>query len=286
MNSEEYLGEVLRVLRENFRSNDPTGGMPVATVAHLVRRAVGVSQMSAGFLKFKDALQVLETRGEIRTAFDSKGALAIWLPSSASPISPSRQPPRIWQSGSTFPRLRGQVWLAFVSESPPGRRFLHRSNGDVRVGLAEAPAPEEHWIEIEPIDAVAEKQETQQFLKEHEIEDPSVVQCLDSSRWYVDLPVALAKVNPAAASEWKRSRSSRVIAIVQNWCATNNIDRKLVLEHPRSDSTSALAPFADRGGLKQLLLAALQRMTAGQLLDLPIPPRYLVAVLRPELMDT
>ena len=76
---DEYLSEVYRVIRENFPSTDPTGGMTAAAAGYLVKLFVAPDQTQFGFLKFKDVLQQLEQQGLIRTGANSKDALSIWL---------------------------------------------------------------------------------------------------------------------------------------------------------------------------------------------------------------
>lgn len=53
MNTDEYLNQIHRIIRDNFRSTDPSGGMPVATIAYLAKQAIGSDHARFGFLKFR-----------------------------------------------------------------------------------------------------------------------------------------------------------------------------------------------------------------------------------------
>ncbi len=66
MNTDNYLSEVNRILRERFRP-DPDGFMAVAPLGYAVKRAIGHNQTAFGFEKFKDVLRELESRGLLKT---------------------------------------------------------------------------------------------------------------------------------------------------------------------------------------------------------------------------
>lgn len=124
MRQDEYCAEVYRVIRENFRANDVSGGMTAAAAAYVVQQALSVSHEAFGFERFKDVLAFIEKQGLIRTGPNAKQAFALWL--TESPATPTaalrvgnRPPP-------PFRRLRNPIWLAFVATSPGGRRFLNR----------------------------------------------------------------------------------------------------------------------------------------------------------------
>ena len=281
MNTQEYLDQVLQVIRERFRPTDSSGSMPVATVAYLVRQRLGVDHTPFGFAKFKDVLSDLESRNLIRTGSNTKQAFALWLVGSPTTVVPS--PGFVAAANTPFRPLRNQVWFAFISESPPGRRFLNRVSGEVRVGLQDAP--DAHWVEIIPIDASKEKEEASRFLSAHQLNSRlELQQSLSSEKWYVDLPAAIGTTEPQLASEWKRERSNRVVSLVEKWRSDNSVDEHLVYERqpPRSADRVELYPSS---GLRQCLLSAIQRMPTDKLLELDIPARLLTAVIRPELLD-
>ncbi len=280
MNGEEYLSEVYRIIRENFRSSDPSGGMAVASAAYLVKHVLGHDQTVFGFEKFKDVLQVLEKRELLQTGSDSKSAFAVWLTEKAAA---SAQP--IAQSIARFRPLRNQVWFAFVSATPAGGRFLNRKTGEVRIGVTDHPADDD-WVEITPIDSSAEREIALRFLKERGIEDQDIITCVSSERWYVEFPKALARNNPTLARDWKRERSQQVIEKVNAWCERHDVNKRLVFDEvPTSPSKGAVRNFeSPEKQLRQLLLAVVHRMPTDELLRLHLPAYQVVAVLRPELL--
>ena len=214
MNTQDYLSQVLETIRECFRPTDSGGSMPVATAAYLAKQKLRVDHTTFGFAKFKDVLKELEGRGLVRTGTNTKNAFAIWLPEGSAPAD--RPPKPVASVSRQFRPLRNQVWFAFVSESPAGRRFLNRVSGDVQVGLQEAPGSD--WVEIVPIDPSSEKEEAARFLVFHQLErSDEVHQALDSDKWYVDFPVELTKLNPQLAADWKRGRSTRIMDLIEKW---------------------------------------------------------------------
>jgi hypothetical protein len=282
MTSDEYLAEVLRILRQNFRSKDPSGGMTVAALAYLVKRSVQADQTNFGFAKFKDVLHELEARGELLTGKDSKGALSVWLADHAPTNAQQVASP----SAESLTRLTRPMWFAFVSEIPSGYRYIHRATGEIKIGLSNALDKSEGWVEIVPLDTSVELQNAKEFAESRTIKDPAVQAALESRRWYAEFPKALAALNHPLAAEWNRSRSNRVIDRAKSWAHEHEIDSKFIFE------SWLPAPFRgikhgrkpERSHLKSMLLTALGDLTTEELLNLQIPARQLVAALRPDLL--
>ncbi|MFN0055290.1 MAG: hypothetical protein ACKV0T_24355 [Planctomycetales bacterium] len=279
MNCEEYLAEVLRMIRENFRPNDSSGSMAVASAAYLVKQRIGVDHTVFGFAKFKEVLSELERRGLIRTGLNTKQAYAIWIGGTATHERSTDSIPM----RTPFRLLRNPVWFAFVSESPSGRRFLNRISGEVRVGLQEPL--EGDWVEITPVDPSSEREEATRFLLDHQLNDLTELQeAISSQKWYFDFPHSLAKNDPQFASEWKRQRSNRVVTQAEKWCSENRIPVDLVFKNERPRPTE-IGGARHSPQLREVLLSAIQRMTTERLLDLEIPARFVIAAIRPELLD-
>ena len=94
----------------------------------------------------------------------------------------------------------------------------------------------------------------------------------------------LSARSPALAVAWKRFRSQHVIKAVKNWCEQNAIHDHLVFDElPKPSPLSRQAATHDER-LKSLLLTAVARMSAEELMKLNLPASHLVAVLRPELL--
>lgn len=293
MNYEDYLSEVERIVSENFRPNDPSGGMTAARAGFLVRQVLGTTPEQVGLSKFREALDELARRNRIRVGPNSKDALAIWILDEAA-----------MESGDTggtgsagespapafLPRLRNSLWLAFVSESPAGKRYLHRQTGHIVVGR-DAPPSSEGWIEIPAVTPETEKAAAERFVRENNLEkDPRLQAALQSGTWYKDFPESLKQIDERLRRQWNRSRSQRVHAIVEPWRQSNNISSNLiyepVTEKQRSNQWQQESSRTDSAGeLHAMLLQAVGRMSVDELMELRIPARYLIAATRPDLLN-
>lgn len=283
VNVEDYLSGVQHLVREGFRTNDPSGGMPVAKVAFLAKRALGDHTVH-GFFKFKEVLQQLEERGLIKTGVDSKGAYAIWLLEPSATAEPKQALP---QNRERFRGLNSRVWFAFVSAIPAGHRFLNRRTGEVQLGASQQLEPADEWVEITVLDSESERAKARQFVNEKMSGDAEILAAVESPRWYVDFPGLLRERNPQLAAEWNRGRSNRVIEVARGWCERNHVDQSLVFERDYFKARTSAPSTSHAGGqqLKSLLLSALGSLTTEELLRLPIPARQLIAIMRPDLLD-
>lgn len=287
MNTAEYMANVARIIRECFQPDDPSGSMTVATAAFLVKQRLGTDHSSFGFAKFKDVLGELERQGSLRTGTNSKHAYAIWLAPEPGDVkalgTPSPSAVEGLSRRGPFRRLRSPVWFAFVSDSTANRsRFLHRETGEVRIGLESAPSAD--WIAITPIDNQAERAEAVHFVAlRHLSENEPLNQSLSVERWYAEFPKALANIDQHYASEWKRQRSARVLAHVESWCVQVGVNPALVFEN--DERWSIDRPDASRPeALRAVLLSAIGKMPTECLLELDIPPRLIIAAIRPDLL--
>lgn len=296
MTREEYLIELARLIRENFGPNNICGRLTAARIGYLARLQLKEEPRACGFGSLKEALLELERQGIIRTGDTPKKALAVWLVGAATvgphPTAPTNEPVAVQRaephtSTARFQRLRNPVWLAFVSRAPTGRRFMHKDTGQVMTGQGSAPQPAEKWAEIEPVDEDSDRADASAFIESESLLDKLTLEgVLASPNWFQEFHRLLREQDPFLASKWNRRRSNRVIAEVTQWCLANGIASHLVFETPvQSVSIPTPAPSAGKDQLKPLLLSAIHLMSTKELLSLPIPARYLVARLRPELLS-
>jgi len=279
VNPQQYLEEVLKVIKGTFRPNDSSGSMPVSTAAYLVKFRTGHDHTTFGFAKFKDVLAELERQGLVRTGTNSKHAYALWLTDAAGTSASPETPPL---QHAPYRPLRNPVWFAFVSESQQGRRFLNRITGEVRVGVQDAPGGD--WVEIVPISPAKEKEEANRFLSDNQLDSaPEPRRALSSARWYYEFPQALATIDQQLASRWKRQRSNRVLAEVEALRTRHHVEAERLFE-PERPRSYELAQQRQPAELRQILLNAVQHLSTEQLLDLQIPARLLIAAVRPDLL--
>jgi hypothetical protein len=288
MQTSNYVDDVYQVIKTNFRPNDPSGSMSVATVAYLAKLRLKLDYRTFGFAKFKDVLAELERQGLIRTGVNSKLSYAIWLTEAPSAATTATVAPATIQLTAPLPvarpfrPLRNPVWFAFVGEYPPGRRFLNRKTGELRVGISESPGTE--WAEITPVSPEQEKEEANKFLGDHQLNSPELQNALSSAKWFTDFPFALSAMSGSLASEWKRRRSIRIADIVRKWCFEHSVEPEVVFENePPREVVSTIEQTDD---VRAILLDALKQMTTEELLTLPIPARLIIGAARPELRQS
>ena len=174
MNAREYLSEAFRIISENFLPNDPDDSMTVASAAYLVKRTAG-DHTEYGFSKFKDVLAALAREGLLTTGKNSKEAFSLRL---AEGTVPSAKPFRF---SNRFRPLRNQVWFAFIASQPEGKRYLHRTTGEVRVRCSESPG--ESWVELHPISPDDERNNARHFLENNKVDDAAIQSAINESPW-------------------------------------------------------------------------------------------------------
>lgn len=285
MDQETYIEEVSRIITKNFHPNDVTGSMTAARAGSLVRQVLQTAPTEHGFSKFKDVLREVEKQGDIRVGSNSKQALAIWLSGVSTGTKPQSEQVARLSAGKPFRPLRNRLWLAFVVETPVGRRFLNKRTGDILLGQEKKPEPEDEWVEIVKVPDEEEKADAREFIETEGLQnDGHLTGSLDSEYWYSDFPAKLRNLRADLAAKWNRRRSVRIFERVETWREQNGIPSDMVYQSIRSPRDSWLR--VDGGAQRELravLLSALERMETTKLLDLRIPARCLLRALRPDL---
>ncbi len=280
MNQRAYVDQAKVALAENFRPNDPDGSMTAASAAYILKRLVGGFE-DAGFFKFKDLLAQMEADGFLTTGTNSKEAFSFRLssPSASSGVLAFR-PHR---------RLRSGVWYAFVKAEPIGERFFNADTGQVRTQGEETPG--DSWIEIPQIDPAKEKQRAEEFIEQNSPSLPGASDALNQSDWYIAFPELLKQHSVQLANNWKRERSTAVVATVEEWRKQHGIAEALIYEAQLAKATrlpsqtnAALRSSGERDPLRIALLNAIAKMSVDELLLVRMPASYLVDELRPDLM--
>ncbi|MEQ1814502.1 MAG: hypothetical protein ABL860_08655 [Candidatus Nitrotoga sp.] len=281
MTKSEYLNEVLSVIRKTFRSNDESGSMPVAAVAYLAKLHLGSDHTAFGFAKFKDVLQELEKQGMIRTGTNSKQAYSLWL--SSSSIEEKVEMPKDSDTFQ-FNKLRNQVWFAFIAELPLGNRYLNRVTGEVRVGIQDPLSGD--WLEIPKVPQSEQKTFAESFVESNALgENSEVKSALNSARWYSELPKVLSDIDPRILLEWKRARSRQIISYVERWRCDQRLNLGLVYEHGGIGGSRS-QQSAGQNELRRILLSAISQMSTEDLLDFRVPMRTMLAISRPDLLNS
>eukprot|EP00456_Euglypha_rotunda_P014054 TRINITY_DN1435_c1_g1_i9.p1 TRINITY_DN1435_c1_g1~~TRINITY_DN1435_c1_g1_i9.p1 ORF type:complete len:286 (+),score=44.84 TRINITY_DN1435_c1_g1_i9:83-940(+) len=280
----EYLTEVYRIIKENFRPSDPSGGMLVAPLAMIVHRAIGIKQKGFGFGKFKDVLAVLEASGLLRTGLNDANLLSVWLPENNEPqtLKP------IDDAADSVRSLRSHAWLAFVSSSHHGEKFLNRLTGEIRTG--DGPPTGNGWVRIPSVPRESQRELAREFVRRHPGND-DLLPLIEEVKWYFGFTNALRAKSPDLVYLWNRTLSRYITSIAAKWCHDNQIRDSLIFdeEHewrePSPTTPLDMTSTERQAVLKELVLRAIADMPLQELLQVAIPAHRLIAVLRPELMD-
>jgi len=282
---EAYVREVSRIIRQNFHPNDVSGSMTAAKAGFFVRQVLQTGPTEHGFSKFKDALLEVEKQGEIKIGFNSKQALAIWLSGGSAGAESLKEPVTSLPAGKPFRPFHNRLWLAFVAETPVGRRFMNKKTGEVLLGQGSSPQPADEWVEVVKVPDSEEKADAREFLEAEGLQhDHQLSTSLDSDYWYSEFPTKLRSLRVDLAAKWNRRRSVRVFERAEAWRAQHGIPPEMVYQSIMPPRGSL--PCADTGAqneLRDVLLAAMQRMETVELLELRIPARCLLRGLRPDL---
>jgi len=272
MQVEEYVDAVYQIIRTHDRED----GVKASSLGQLIRRALPSEPWTVfGFRSLKEVLAPLEQRGLIRME-GRGGALAIWLA--------GKDEKQITSAAVTkkYSPLKQEAWLAFAVPRPPGKRFLRRSDGTIRMGLSEIPHPADRWVEIEQICDDKQKAWARAFANGLGAKFQSTLGALDDPSWFTHFGRALREIDREQGHQWNVTRTEKVSACVNDWCEKHKIDTSLVFEQrSRRVPSSAIkmegvVKPTKEGATRDLLLAALSRMTTHELAQLQIPAHYLL----------
>lgn len=271
MTRDEYLDAVFEIIKTNQVSDR---GLKASTLGNLILTSLGQSWRDFEFPTLKSLLEILSQRSQIRLAADAQNALAVWVAASSAPIQRRVGPPSV----------RKKVWIAFVSANPRGRRFVSRADGSVRMGLTEPPGPAEQWVEVVPIPEDTQKAWVREFLQESGVQlDGALDTALAQTTWYLDVVAYLQKVAPELASKWQRRRSERVADHVNSWSHSNQLDSEFAFDSSggrrrTSEQMGSATQTVAEWQARELVLRALAKMSTQELLEIPIPGKYLFPV--------
>jgi hypothetical protein len=216
----------------------------------------------------------LEQRGLIRLD-GSGGTLAVWLTKKEDQQIP------LASATKKYSPLKQDAWLAFAVPRPPGKRYMNRTNGTIRMGLSEIPHPADRWVEIEQISDDKQKTWARAFANGLGEKFQDALGALDDPSWYTQFGKALREIDHDKGHQWNVTRTEKVSACVNDWCEKHKIETSLVFEQ-RTRRVTSLASQSEtgarpghQGNARDVLLAALSRMTTHELSQLPIPAHYL-----------
>lgn len=282
MEMSEYLEEVARIASSNLQfGNDWITAAALGT--HLRKAHPNTDWKTFGFKSLSSLLQDPAAHSVLRIVTTDKGALAV-QPMHSGPVTAAPQV-------ETYNPLRKAVWELFSLPSPPGKRFINRLNGAVRIGLDAAPTPADEWVEVDKIGLTEQKRWADTFVAEQMLDSPFIEearQLVSSASWHPhQFGHELEKLTDGLMRKWNRYRSSCVSSYVKKWLSDKNLPIEWAFQtrvaHPETTvvETNVLPTETQHSPdeTKRLILAALSLMPLEQLLDIPIPPRLMLSAL-------
>lgn len=272
MTRDEYLQAVVQIIRS---TENGSTGLRASTLGNLILRSIPEHWTIHQFSALKDVLRELEARNQVETGTDAKGMLSVRM-ANATPSAATRDTAR---PTSKFIRLRNDIWHAFVDHLPIGKRFFQRSTGAILMGQERPPQNESDWIIVPAISQEIQKDWAREFLKESHLTEIQMVS--GDGTWFANFTKKLAEKGPALVKSWNLFRSARVAGVVIDWCGEKSIPQVLVTDvglkpdNSRESHKVESSMLQDDSSRRQVL-DALFRMPTHELLDIPIPAKYLI----------
>lgn len=295
MDSNPFLSTLVKTIRD-LQAARGVGSIDVAYLGNVLRRD-GHDWTSHGFERLSAALAQVQAEGSVEISRSEKGALRVAARTEA-PITTSIGESRPALAVSTalsvapvhFRPLRPPVWFAFASAIPSGhQRQINRRTGVVWSDGQRPPGPELDWVPVVPVPEDDQRHWAEEFINRPDTgeDKTTLLEALRTQEWYRRFPAELEKRGPVLIRAWSHLRSKRIIDHVKAWASKNNVDENLLFAVGRVSPTkgaSSAAPVAATRELRQALLSSLERMATPELLELPIPMRYVLEVVRPDLL--
>ena len=293
MDSNSFLSALITTIRD-LQAARGTDSVDVAFLGNVLRRD-GRDWAAHGFERLSAALAHLQADGAVDVSRSEKGALRVAArPAGSSvgtvPVPASASVPATTPAPGRFRPLRSPVWFAFASAIPQGhQRQINRRTGVVWSDGQQPPGSELDWVPVVPVLEDEQRRWAEEFLLRPDVGDDKSTfnEVLRSAGWYRRFPLELEKRGPVLLRAWSHLRSSRIIDHVVAWASKNNVDEHVLFAAPRSNigKVAVQGGVSTRPDLREALLAAINKMGTSELLELPIPPRYVLEVVRPDLLQ-
>ena len=291
MDSGSFLSSLITTIRD-LQAARGTDGVDVAFLGNVLRRD-GRDWTAHGFERLSAALAHLQAEGAVDVSRNDKGALKVAARQIGAAVGAAPVPASIPSTPAApgrFRPLRSPVWFAFASAIPQGhQRRINRRTGMVWSDGQQPPGSELDWVPVVPVPEEEQRRWAEEFLLRPDVagDKADFNEVLQSADWYRRFPLELEKRGPVLLRAWSHLRSSRIIDHAVAWATKNNVDERVLFAAPRSiiGRVGAQVGASTRPDLREALLAAITKMGTHELLDLPIPPRYVLEVVRPDLLQ-
>ena len=294
MGSEPFLSALLTTIQQ-LQSTSDAGSVDVAYLGSTLRKE-GHDWATHGFGRLSVALAELQQEKHVETFRNEKGVLRVREISAfatqavpqpkATPVFLTAQGPQ----SRRFRPLRSPVWFAFAAALPDGqRRLVNCRTGMVWSDPNTPPGPSIDWVSVVPVGEDEQRRWADEFLDRDDIREDkeTLTKSLQGADWFRQFPAELEKRGLFLVRAWSHLRSTRIIEHVKSWAYKNNVADDVLFVAERlswSGQPTAAEPPSELTDLRQALLGAVAKMATEDLLTLPIPPRLVLEVVRPDLL--
>ena len=294
MGSEPFLSALLTTIQQ-LQSTSDAGSVDVAYLGNTLRKE-GHDWTTHGFGRLSVALAELQQEKRVETFRNEKGVLRVRAISGfatqavpqpkATPVLLAAEGPQ----GRRFRPLRSPVWFAFAAALPDGqRRLVNCRTGMVWSDPNTPPGPSIDWVSVVPVGEDEQRRWADEFLDRDDIgaDKETLTKSLQGAVWFRQFPAELEKRGRFLVRAWSHLRSARIIEHVKSWAYKNNVAEDILFVAERlswSGQPTAAGPPSELTDLRQALLGAVAKMATEDLLTLPIPPRLVIEVVRPDLL--
>ena len=291
MGSESFLSALLTTIQQ-LQSTSDTGSVDVAYLGSTLRKE-GHDWATHGFGRLSVALAELQQEKHVETFRNEKGVLrvrAISAFATQAVTQPKATPVPLTAQGRRFRPLRSPVWFAFAAALPDGqRRLVNCRTGMVWSDTNTPPGPSFDWVPVIPVGEDEQRRWADEFLDRDDIggDKETLTKSLQGADWFRQFPAELEKRGRFLVRAWSLLRSARIIEHVKSWAYKNNVADDILFVAERlswSGQPTAAGPPSELTDLRQALLGAVAKMATEDLLTLPIPPRLVIEVVRPDLL--
>jgi hypothetical protein len=292
VDSKPFLSALITTIRD-LQAARGTDSVDVAFLGNVLRRD-GRDWTAHGFERLSAALAHLQAEGLVEISKSDKEALRVAARPVAANVAFSAHvlgPVRSTVTATArFRPLRSPVWFAFASNIPPGhQRQINRRTGVVWSNGQQPPGSELDWVPVVSVPEDEQRRWAEEFISRPDVGDDKTPlnDALRAPDWYRRFPIELEKRGPVLLRAWSHLRSTRIIDHVVAWASKNNVEEQVLFAAPRSTFVKSAAQESpkDAQNLRQALLSAIEKMGTTELLDLPIPVRYVLEVVRPDLLQ-
>lgn len=260
------------------------------------RTANAFDEKQLGFMTFQQFLRAAADEGLVDLH-------AVPNAPDVNVVPKGQAPQRPLEAGSSVPsghvpRIRQDLWKAFVDWSPTYERFYDRAQdvayrvpateselegGEIKMLRREREKNPERFVAIEPVSMETQLDWMRRFVADQRPEvQIALLPALDGARPLRDFSLTVRRT-PEAAVGWQRARLQRVREAIEAWAS----DHRVVLDMHATSNTQHGRPAPESGrspaALNEKLLrdrihSAVDAMSVSELLDLPIRARHIVDV--------